>query len=66
MKELFVGNLAFSVTEDQLKEHFEQYGTLTKVKLITDRNTGRSKGSAFVEFEKAKAAKTASENENGN
>ncbi len=48
---LFVGSLPFSTTEDELKEHFAQAGTVTSVRIITDRDTGRSKGFGFVEME---------------
>ena len=49
-KNLYVGNMSFSTTEDQLREVFSQYGTVTKVQLITDRETGRPRGFAFVEM----------------
>jgi cold-inducible RNA-binding protein len=49
-KNLYVGNMAFSTTEDQLREAFSQYGTVTKVQLIMDRETGRPRGFAFVEM----------------
>jgi len=49
-KNLYVGNMSFSTTEDQLREVFAQYGTVTKVQLITDRETGRPRGFAFVEM----------------
>lgn len=47
---LFVGNLAYSVTEEELRELFSQAGTVKLVDLIKDRDTGRSKGFAFVEM----------------
>ncbi|AMV23636.1 RNA recognition motif protein [Gemmata sp. SH-PL17] len=47
---LYVGNMSFSTTEDQLREVFSQYGTVTKVQLIMDRETGRPRGFAFVEM----------------
>jgi cold-inducible RNA-binding protein len=47
---LYVGNMAFSTTEDALREAFEQYGTVTKVQVIMDRETGRPRGFAFVEM----------------
>ena len=47
---IFVGNLNYSITEDDIKEIFEEYGELTSVKLITDKFTGRSKGFGFVEM----------------
>ena len=49
-KNLYVGNMAFSTTEDSLREIFSQYGTVTKVQLIMDRETGRPRGFAFVEM----------------
>lgn len=63
-KKLFVGNLPYSTTEDQLKDVFSQYGELVSCTVITDRMTGRSKGIAFVEFateEQAQAAVAGSE-----
>ena len=50
MKNLYVGNMAFSTTEEALREAFSQYGSATKVQLITDRETGRPRGFAFVEM----------------
>jgi RNA recognition motif-containing protein len=47
---IYVGNLPFSATEEQLKELFSQAGTVTSVSLITDRNTGQSRGFGFVEM----------------
>lgn len=47
---LYVGNMAFSTSEDRLREVFSQYGTVTKVQLIMDRDTGRPRGFAFVEM----------------
>src|SRR5947209_13014587 len=49
-KNLYVGNMSFSTTEDQLREAFSRFGTVTKVQLITDRETGRPRGFAFVEM----------------
>ena len=49
-KNLYVGNMSFSTSEDQLREVFSQYGTVTKVQLIMDRETGRPRGFAFVEM----------------
>jgi cold-inducible RNA-binding protein len=45
---LYVGNLAFSTTEDSLKNAFAEFGEVSEVKLIIDRETGRSRGFAFV------------------
>ncbi len=49
VKTLYVGNLSWQTTEDDLRGLFEKEGELQSVRLITDRNTGRSKGFAFVE-----------------
>jgi RNA recognition motif-containing protein len=49
-KNLYVGNLAFSVTSDALREAFEQYGTVTSASVVMDRETGRSRGFGFVEM----------------
>ena len=55
-KKLYVGNLPFSVTEDELRTVFERHGTVGSVNVITDRETGRPRGFAFVEMEEASAA----------
>ncbi len=49
-KKLYVGNLPYSATEEELQQAFSRFGTVASVKLITDRDTGRSKGFAFVEM----------------
>ncbi len=51
MKKLFVGSLAWATTDDTLKAHFESCGTVASAKVITDRESGRSRGFGFVEFE---------------
>jgi RNA recognition motif-containing protein len=56
MTSIYVGNLPFSATEDQVRALFEQYGTVQSVKLINDRETGRPRGFAFVEMEASAAA----------
>ncbi len=48
---LFIGSLAYATTDDGLKAHFEQVGPVASARVITDRETGRSKGFGFVEFE---------------
>ena len=55
-KKLYVGNLPFSATEEQVKEFFGQFGQILSVKIIMDRATGRSRGFCFVEMENADAA----------
>jgi RNA recognition motif-containing protein len=64
-KKLFVGNLPFSATEDELRQMFGQYGDIVDLKLIIDRMTGRSKGFAFVEFADEATAQAAIEGMNG-
>lgn len=50
MKNIFVGNLDFSATEASIRSLFEPYGAVDRVSLVTDRDTGRSRGFAFVEM----------------
>jgi len=50
MKNLFVGNMSFQTTESELQALFEQYGEVTRVQVMTDRDTGRARGFAFVEM----------------
>ena len=50
MKNIFVGNLSYGTTEDAVRALFEAYGTVDKVSIITDRDTGRAKGFGFVEM----------------
>jgi RNA recognition motif-containing protein len=47
---LFIGSLAYATTDDSLKAHFEQIGEVASARVITDRDSGRSKGFGFVEF----------------
>ena len=56
---IFVGNLAFSATDHDLRQLFEPYGAVDKVNIITDRDTGRSRGFGFVEMPDSAAAKAA-------
>ena len=58
---LFVGSLSYSVTDDDLKQYFAQIGPVKSAKVITDRESSRSKGFGFVEFENDDDAKTAIE-----
>ena len=62
---LYVGNLSYSVNEEDLRTAFGQYGTLDSVDVILDRNTGRSKGFAFVQMSNDTEAKAAIEGLNG-
>ena len=56
MKNLYVGNLPHSTTEAELREFFQAHGDVQKVSIVTDRDTGRSRGFAFVEMTDAGAA----------
>lgn len=62
---LYVGNLSFDTTEDELRELFSQAGTVNSVSIITDRNTGRSRGFGFVEMATAAEAQKAISTLNG-
>ena len=58
-KKLYVGNIPFTTTEDELTQLFERHGTVQSVNVITDRETGRPRGFAFVEMESDQAAQAA-------
>ena len=62
---IFVGNLNYNITEDDIRDIFEEYGELNSVKLITDKFTGKSKGFGFVEMSDEDEAKKAIEDLNG-
>ena len=64
-KKLYIGNLPYSVDDQQLHEAFQAYGTVASARVITDRETGRSKGFGFVEMESDDAANDAVEKMNG-
>ena len=57
MKKIFVGNLDFSATEESVRSLFAPHGTIESVHLATDRDTGRSRGFAFVEMAEGEADK---------
>lgn len=63
-KRLYVGNLPFDTTEDQLHELFAAHGQIVNVKLITDQDTGRSRGFGFVEMSTEQEAQAAIEKMN--
>jgi cold-inducible RNA-binding protein len=65
MKNIFVGNLDFSATESSVRSLFEPYGSVERVNVITDRETGRSRGFAFVEMNDSTEADRAIEALNG-
>ena len=54
-KKIYVGNLAFSATEEQVRELFAEYGSVESIAMITDRDTGKFRGFAFVEMEDSAA-----------
>lgn len=64
-KKLYVGNLPYNTTQDDLRSLFASYGDVVDAVVITDRATGRSKGFGFVEFATEEAAKAAVEKMNG-
>lgn len=61
---LYVGNLSYSLTERDLTEAFGQYGEVTSARIITDRETGKNRGFAFVEMDSKGAGMAAIENLN--
>lgn len=65
MKNIYVGNLTFDATEDQVRSLFEAYGPVEKVSIITDRDSGQPRGFAFVEMNDDESAMKAMEALNG-
>jgi RNA recognition motif-containing protein len=65
MTNIFVGNLSYQVTQDELHSLFGQYGNVERVNIITDRDTGQPRGFAFVEMTDAREAETAISQLNG-
>ena len=65
MKNLFIGNLPFSTTEADLRSMFEKFGAVERVSVITDRDTGKSRGFGFVEMSDDSAAAQAIAGLNG-
>lgn len=64
-QKIYVGNLAFSITSNDLKTKFEAYGNVTSANVILDRDSGRSKGFGFVEMTQGHEAQAAIEGLNG-
>jgi RNA recognition motif-containing protein len=64
-KKLYVGNLPFTTTEGELRTLFEQFGTVDRVNVITDRETGDPRGFAFVEMTDVASADSATRGLNG-
>ena len=65
MKKIYVGNLSYRTTENELRQQFEKFGVVNQVSVITDRETGRSKGFAFVEMQNDHEAEDAIQGMNG-
>ena len=65
MKKLYVGNIPFKMTEDELKALFAGFGNVEEAKIIMDRDSGRSKGFAFVSMTEVEAADKATTDLNG-
>ena len=61
MKKIYVGNLSWNTSEQQLEELFAEYGTVSSANVVLDRDTGRSRGFGFVEMEDDNAALAAIE-----
>jgi cold-inducible RNA-binding protein len=59
MMKIFVGNLSYSTTEEDLRAAFSQYGTVERVSVVTDRDTGQPRGFAFIEMANRNEAETA-------
>jgi cold-inducible RNA-binding protein len=62
---IFVGNLAFTASEDDVRQLFEQHGEVERVNLVTDRDTGRARGFGFVEMPDSREAQSAIQSLNG-
>jgi RNA recognition motif-containing protein len=65
VKNIFVGNLSFNTSEEELRKLFEPYGTVDRVSILTDRETGRSRGFGFVEMTNAEEGDKAIDGLNG-
>lgn len=65
MTNIFVGNLSYQTTQDDLHAAFATYGSVERVNIVTDRDTGQARGFAFVEMTESQAAQTAISHLNG-
>jgi RNA recognition motif-containing protein len=61
VKKIYVGNLSWTTTETELRDHFSSYGTVHSAAVVTDRDTGRSRGFGFIEMDEADANKAIGE-----
>lgn len=64
-KKLYIGNLSFSTTDDELNEAFSEFGEVVNASVVKDRVSGRSRGFGFVEFADEESAQKAKESMNG-
>ena len=64
-KKLYIGNLSYQTTEDTLRNHFSGFGTVSSVKIVTDRDSGTSKGFGFIEMSTDEEANAAIAGSNG-
>ncbi|MBE0478686.1 RNA-binding protein [Candidatus Aerophobetes bacterium] len=64
-KKLYVGNLSYKVTEDDLKDLFKEFGAVSEINVVTDRATGKPRGFGFVEFSSNEDADKAIKSLNG-
>ena len=62
---IYIGNLSYQVTEDDLKKEFENFGGVKSIKIIRDRETGQSKGFGFIEMEQSEDGQSAINQLNG-
>lgn len=62
---LYVGNLSYQTDDTELREHFAQFGTVVSANVVTDRDTGRSRGFGFVEMSSEEEARAAESGMNG-
>lgn len=62
---IYIGNLSYQVTEDDLKKEFENFGGVKSIKIISDRETGQSKGFGFIEMEQSEDGQSAINQLNG-
>ena len=65
MTKIFVGNLPWGTDDQQLRNDFEQFGTVTEARVVTDRETGRSRGFGFVTYKTTEEAESAINQANG-
>ncbi len=65
MANIFVGNLSYQTTQEELHQAFSQYGAVDRVNIVTDRDTGQPRGFAFVEMSDERDAQTAISQLNG-